>query len=213
MKIIKRLISFIYKYYYQSSSSLFIKYLRKRGVKIGNNCVFRVPRTCIIDMTRPYLISIGDRVDININFKIYTHDWAAHVFIGKYGQMINSSGIVTIGNNVYFGADCTILKGVTIGNNCIIGAGSVVTHSIPDNSVAVGNPCKVICSIDNYYSNRLKKAPDEAAQLVNVFYEHYGRFPMSNELIEENIYYEPKGKLLRKFSSYQEFINWCSNKK
>lgn len=68
---------------------------------------------------------------MNVNFKIYTHDWGTHIFINKFGQMVNSSGAVTIGNNIYFGADCTILKGVTIGDNCIIGAGSIVTLSIP----------------------------------------------------------------------------------
>jgi maltose O-acetyltransferase len=54
---------------------------------------------------------------------------------------------VTIGNSVWIGGNVTILPGVTIGDNCTIGAGSVVTHDIPANSIAVGNPCKVIKSI------------------------------------------------------------------
>ena len=54
---------------------------------------------------------------------------------------------VTIGNNVWIGGSVTILPGVTIGNNVTIGAGSVVTKNIPDNVVAVGNPCKVIKKI------------------------------------------------------------------
>lgn len=51
---------------------------------------------------------------------------------------------VTIGNNVWIGGSVTILPGVTIGDNVTIGAGSVVTRDIPSNSIAVGNPCKVI---------------------------------------------------------------------
>lgn len=51
---------------------------------------------------------------------------------------------VTIGDNVWIGGSVTILPGVTIGNNVTVGAGSVVTKDIPDNVVAVGNPCKVI---------------------------------------------------------------------
>jgi maltose O-acetyltransferase len=51
---------------------------------------------------------------------------------------------VTIGDNVWIGGGAIILPGVTIGKNSVIGAGSVVTKSIPDNSVAVGNPCRVI---------------------------------------------------------------------
>lgn len=51
---------------------------------------------------------------------------------------------VTIGDNVWICAGVIVLPGVTIGSNCVIGAGSVVTKDIPPNSLAVGNPCKVI---------------------------------------------------------------------
>ena len=51
---------------------------------------------------------------------------------------------VTIGDNVWLGGNVTILPGVTIGDNCTIGAGSVVTHDIPANSIAAGNPARVI---------------------------------------------------------------------
>lgn len=54
---------------------------------------------------------------------------------------------VSIGNDVWIGAGVSILPGVKIGNNCVIGAGSVVNKDIPDNSLAVGNPCKVIKQI------------------------------------------------------------------
>lgn len=60
-----------------------------------------------------------------------------------FQQGLSGTGI-TIGSNVWIGGNVTILDGVTIGNNCIIGAGSVVTKNIPDNSIAVGNPCRVI---------------------------------------------------------------------
>ena len=55
---------------------------------------------------------------------------------------------VTIGDNVWIGGNVTILPGVTIGSNVTIGAGSVVVKDIPDNSIAVGNPCKVIKNIN-----------------------------------------------------------------
>ncbi len=87
-------------------------------------------------------VTIGDDCFIGPNVSIYTAchstdpverntrmEWAEHV---------------TIGDNVWIGGSVTILPGVTIGNNVTIGAGSVVTKDIPDNVVAVGNPCKVI---------------------------------------------------------------------
>ncbi|WP_405606803.1 hypothetical protein [Polaribacter sp. Asnod1-A03] len=60
---------------------------------------------------------------------------------------------ITIGNNVWIGANTTILPEVNIGNNVIIGANSVVVKDIPSNSVAVGNPCKVIKQKEKYKEN------------------------------------------------------------
>ena len=54
---------------------------------------------------------------------------------------------ITVGNDVWFGGGCTVLPGVTIGDGCVIGAGSVVTRDIPANTVAAGNPCRVLRSI------------------------------------------------------------------
>ena len=57
---------------------------------------------------------------------------------------------VTIGDNVWFGANVTVTPGVTIGSNSIIGAGSVVTRDIPENVIAVGNPAHVIREIPEH---------------------------------------------------------------
>lgn len=54
---------------------------------------------------------------------------------------------IKIGDNCWFGSNVTVIGGVTIGNGCVIGAGSVVTRDIPDNSLAVGNPCRVVREI------------------------------------------------------------------
>lgn len=202
----------IRKLYYRSSSVRLIAFLRKAGVKIGRNCVFRAPLSVQIDLTRPYLIEIGDNVDMNVNFKVFTHDWASLVFIAKYGQMINSAGKVIIGNNVYFGADVTILRGVTIGNNCVIGAGSVVTRSIPDDCVAVGNPCRVVCSIEEYFKKRSTQCLSEAVLVVNSFYGAYGRFPKESELIEEKIFFQKESHLPMHFQSYSDFISFCQKR-
>lgn len=193
-------LDFLKSLYYTSSSSRFIKYLKSGGVKIGDNCIIRSPKTALIDMTRPSLITIGNNVDMNRHFQILTHDWASSVFRNYYHDFVNSSGKVAIGNNIYFGTNVTVLKGVTIGDNCIIGAYSLVTHDIPANSVACGIPCKVFCSIDSYYQKRKTLAMEEAREYVRSFRERYGRNPRSSELKEEFIYFVDR----RNIQSYPE---------
>lgn len=163
----------------------FISYLRNKGVLIGNGCVFRNRNTIRIDITRPSLVTIGDNVDFNMNFQLLTHDYATSVFIRKYGEFINSSGRVKIGNNIVFGTNCIVLKGVEIGDNCIIGAGSVVSKNIPSNSVAVGRPAKVICSVDEFYERRKKECVNEAFEYANSIIDRYGREPRYEDFFEE----------------------------
>ena len=79
---------------------------------------------------------------------------------------------ITIGNNVWIGANSTVLPEVVIGNNVIIGANSLVNKDIPDNSVAVGNPCKVIKTKGAYTEDFSKitfnkKLPKEFEKLLN----------------------------------------------
>lgn len=146
------------------SSQEYIESLRKQGVRIGENVNFRYPSHTLIDTTRPCLVEIGNNVDINDHFTILTHDFGTFVFREVYHDFVNSSGKVKIGNNIVFGRDVTVLKGVTIGDNCVIGLGSVVSKSIPDNSVAAGVPARVICSLDEYYKKRKAQQIDEALE-------------------------------------------------
>lgn len=166
--------------WHKRSSSAYIKYLRKKGIHIGEHCIIRAPRTARIDVSRPSLVTIGNNVDMNMNFQILTHDWASLVFRTKYNDFVNSSGHVTIGNNIYFGTNVVVLKGVTIGDNCVIGACSLVTKNIPANSVAAGVPCRVICSIDEYYRKRKQVALAEAVEYVEQ-YEQEGS-PVKSQL-------------------------------
>ena len=87
-------------------------------------------------------VTIGDDCFIGPNVSIYT---ACHsTDPAERNSRQEWAKPVTIGHNVWIGGSVTILPGVTIGDNVTIGAGSVVTKDIPSNSVAVGNPCKVI---------------------------------------------------------------------
>lgn len=63
---------------------------------------------------------------------------------------IDFFGIITVVNNVHIGTNATIMPGVNIGDNCIIGCDAVVTHDVPENSIVVGVPARVIETIDEY---------------------------------------------------------------
>jgi len=68
--------------------------------------------------------------------------------VARRNQGLEYAYPITIGNNVWIGAQCVILPGVTIGDNSVIAAGSVVNRDIPSGVLAAGNPCKVIREID-----------------------------------------------------------------
>lgn len=90
-------------------------------------------------------VRIGDNVFFGPNVGIYTACHSTDPVERNTRQ--EWAKPVVIGHNCWIGGSVVILAGVTIGDNCTIGAGSVVTRDIPANSVAVGNPCRVIKSI------------------------------------------------------------------
>lgn len=186
----RKLISIIKKYYaIYRGGEIYLNYLRKLGVRIGRNCKITDIRTINIDITRPYLVEIGDNVRLNRGLTILTHDYVSRAFKIIYGDFLPSSGKVKIGNNVYFGRNCSVLKGVTIGDNTIIGYGSIVTKDIPSNSVAVGVPARVICTLDEYYEKRKAVAYKEAIDLVNELELALNRKAKIEDMKEEFIYF------------------------
>lgn len=158
------------------SSDAYIRYLKRKGVKVGEGTVILNTKHINIDITRPELIEIGSNVFLHKNTTIRTHDWASWTFVNKYCEFIPSHGKVKIGNNVWLGENVTILKNVEIGNNVIIGANSLVTKSIPSESVAVGSPARVISSLDEYYNKRKREYETEAIKYAIAIIES-GRMP------------------------------------
>lgn len=120
------------------------------GLKMGRDC--NVMGECIIDPGHCWLIEIGNRVSLAPRVHILAHDASTKRALG-YTRL----GAVSIGDDVFIGAGTIVLPGVTIGGHVIIGAGSVVSRDIPDNSVAVGVPAKVVGSYDEY----MKRHRDE----------------------------------------------------
>ncbi len=93
----------------------------------------------------PAPVIFGDNVFIGPNCGFYT---AGHPIDAKErNKGLEYAKPIKVGNDVWFGGNVTVLPGVTIGNNVVIGAGSVVAKDIPDNSVAIGTPCRVVKDI------------------------------------------------------------------
>lgn len=113
------------------------------NIELGKNVYMNFNCT-ILDCAK---VKIGDNTFLGPNVQLYT---PCHPIDAKRRiEFIEWAEPITIGKNCWLGGGVIVLPNVTIGDNCVIGAGSVVTKSIPANSVAVGNPCKVIKTLDN----------------------------------------------------------------
>ena len=132
-----------------------IEIFRRKGVQIGEKT--GIQTGCYLDPAYPYLIEIGNHCAISNNVTILTHDATIDRFLG-----VCRIGKVKIKDWCVIGINVTILPNVTIGPYSLIGAGSVVTHDITPNTIAVGNPAKVICTIEEVkekHKDALKTKP------------------------------------------------------
>ena len=111
------------------------------NIEVGDN-FYANHNLTILDCAK---VKFGDNVLIAPNCGFYT---ATHPIVAEErNTWLEYAKPITVGNNVWFGANVSVMPGVTIGNNVVVGAGSVVTKDIPDNVIAVGNPCKVLREI------------------------------------------------------------------
>lgn len=141
-QVIKKLI-------YRIRGEYTIEQLKKMGLRVGKN--FDPQLGFELDPSHCWLIDIGDNVTFGPHVQILAHDASMHHVLG-YTKI----GRVHIENNVFIGAGSIILPNVRIGNNVIVGAGSVVTKDIPANVVCVGNPAKVVSSLDDFIEKNRK---------------------------------------------------------
>ena len=108
------------------------------GIHLGEN-VFINYNCTILDGG---LITIGDNTQIGPNCQFLTPNHPIDYLERR--KSIERCSPITVGSDCWFGGGVTVCPGVHIGDRCIIGAGSVVVKDIPSDSIAVGNPCKVI---------------------------------------------------------------------
>lgn len=179
------------------SSHHYIKWLRARGVKVGDRCTIFSPAFTVIDVTRPSLLEIGNDVQITHGCIILTHGYDWVVLRNVYGEVLASSGKVIIRDNCFIGMNSIILKGVTVGENTIIGAGSVVTRDVPPNSVVAGNPARVICTLAEYWQKRKTCCRDEAKIYARSIRDRFQRSPIPADFHEEFPLFLHPGELTR----------------
>ncbi|PRZ00811.1 maltose O-acetyltransferase [Marinilabilia salmonicolor] len=151
-----------------------IEDLKRKGLIVGQN--FHMMGGVIIDSSHCWHITIGDNVTLAPRVHILAHDAST-----KKPLNYTRIGKVKIGNNVFIGAGAIVLPGVYIGNDVIIGAGSVVTKDIPNNSLAAGNPCRILGTYKAFIEQR-----KEEMKNVPLFPEEYTlRANLTKEMKQE----------------------------
>ena len=142
-----------------------MKFMKEMFAECGDNCYIELPfraswgghhvhfgngiyanfNLTIVDDGHVY---VGDKVMFGPNVTVATASHPIEPTLRARGLQYNKD--VYIGENVWIGAGVIIVPGVRIGKNSVIGGGSVVTKDIPDNVVAVGNPCRVLREISEH---------------------------------------------------------------
>lgn len=139
-----------------------VDFWKRKGTRIGDGCSIHPSAEL---GSEPYLITIGNSVRLNSGVTCVTHDGGCWVLRGMYSNLSDADlfGLIKIGDNVHIGTNSVIMPGVCIGNNVIVGCGAVVTKDIPDNSVAVGVPARIIETVGEY----MKKHDSEFVHTKN----------------------------------------------
>jgi len=181
-KILKKWIAQKIKSMINLSSEDFVDNLRAQGVLVGKKTKFFNPNSNVIDVTRPWMLKIGDYCKITHGVVILAHDYSRSVVRRSHQKILAEGRNTVIGNNVFIGVNAIILAGAHIGNNVIVGAGAVVSGTVPDNVIVAGNPCRIIKNLDEYIENRQKNNLKEAKNCYIQYKQRYGRKPSISEM-------------------------------
>lgn len=144
--MVTKIIGWLIGKYRRTVLKLKIMYYRKVGAEIGNN-TYLAPNTYLDVSHKPGKIVIGDNCNITRNVIILSHTDTRMGGPKRIWEELGGErtfGETIIGNNVFIGVNSVIMPGAKIGDNSIIGALSFVRGEIPEGSIAVGNPAKVI---------------------------------------------------------------------
>lgn len=132
-----------------------LKWAKKHGMHVGEGVTLSSKNGTTFG-SEPYLIFLDDYVRLSGGVSFITHDGGLHSIrdMDKYRDVV-AFGAIHVGEKSFIGYKTIIMPGVKIGKRCIIGAGSIVTKDIPDYSIAVGVPAKVIGNTIDYADKML----------------------------------------------------------
>lgn len=156
----------------------------KKGLKLGRDVrVIGEPNFG----SEPWLIEVGDHVTISDQVAFITHDGGTWVFrhVPLYAGL-QRFGRIVIEDNCFIGARSIILPDVTIGSNSVVGAGSVVTKSVPPNSVVAGDPARHICTYEEYIERAAPRSrhypPDVAGNPKKLRQAHQAELALPDQM-------------------------------
>lgn len=153
VKKMKKAIALPYKKIFSKIDS--VGYAKSIGVNIGENVKIYGSSENMFS-TEPWIVHLGNNVHVTRDVLFLTHDGGTLILDKADINDFILTGKIEVDENSYIGTRSIIMPGVKIGKNCIIGAGSIVSKDIPDNSVAVGIPARIVNTTDGY----LKKIKD-----------------------------------------------------
>jgi len=152
-----------------------VAYARGIGVQVGEKCRLLNLQSNTFG-SEPWLVRLGDHVEVTSGVRFITHDGGMWVFREKYLD-IDVVAPILVGNNVFIGFNAILLPGVTIGDDCVIAAGAVVSRDIPTGSVAAGVPASPIKTLEAYWEDCREHAfhirsrsPEEKREILTRHY-------------------------------------------
>lgn len=128
-----------------------VKWARRLGVNVGEYTAIS-PDTHF--PSEPYLITIGNHVQVTRSVSIFTHGGGN--VVRRQIPDFDCFGKVVIEDWAYIGSNSLIMPGVTIGEGALVAAGSVVTKSVAPNTVVGGNPAKFLCTVNEYVNRNIR---------------------------------------------------------
>ncbi len=130
-----------------------VRYARAIGVQVGEDCKLISTNFG----SEPYLIRLGNRVEVTAGVRFITHDGGVWVFRDLEPE-VDVFGPIVVEDHAFLGVNAVILPGVRIGRRALVAAGSVVTRDVPAERVVAGAPAKVIATLDEYRARASAKS-------------------------------------------------------